>query len=346
MQLLAVGYAISGTFTLCSIVVSGWQIWTHLIYNPTNEIRKLIIRILLMVPIYALTSWLALVWNQQELLFETVRDCYEAFVLYSFYMFLVAYLGGKNVLANTLRSKSQVQHSVPCCCLVPWTMGGKFLQRSMFGILQYIPIKVMTSIVTLIASSFQKYGEGQFFNPYVAYPYVCFIMNCSQGWALYCLVLFFLGTKEELAPVKPLPKFLAIKAIIFFTYWQSIIISILQVMNVINEGWEIGCSPTCWDSKKIASALNDFVICVEMVMFSIAHHYVFSITDFLPEERSKYGTHGPRRNNAKAPLLANFMDAINVTDVSKDLKNSRQSILTRKQELAAKYDELANSPPI
>lgn len=115
-------------------------------------------------------------------------------------------------------------------------MGEKFLRYSTFGILQYIPIKIIMSVVTLITSSLDVYGEGQFFNPKVAYPYTCFILNVSQGCALYCLVLFFLGTKDELAPVKPLPKFLAIKAIIFFTYWQSIIINGLTYGGVF-ENW-------------------------------------------------------------------------------------------------------------
>lgn len=340
MQIQVAGYIIAGIFTVATVVLSGWQIWTHLLYNPIPNIRKFIIRILLMVPIYACTSFLAL-FGGQNLLFETVRDCYEAFVLYSFYGFLVEYLGGKAVLANTLRAKDPNlgHHSTPCCCLKPWSMGNKFLHMASIGILQYIPIKVLMSILTIVTSLGQIYGDGEFFNARVAYPYICLIMNVSQCYALYCLVLFFLGTRDELAPVKPLPKFLAIKAIIFFTYWQSIMISVLEVLDVISADWDIGCDAqgqACWSAARIASGLNDFIICNEMLVFAIAHHFVFPIGDFRHPGTMNSEHH--LVSNAKAPLLANLMDAINVTDVSIDIKNSRQQILTKKQALAAKFD--------
>ncbi|RLN02609.1 hypothetical protein BBJ28_00023828, partial [Nothophytophthora sp. Chile5] len=340
MQLQTLAYAISGAFTLLAIILSGWLIWTHLLYNPSARIRKHVIRILMMVPIYALTSYLALVFNESKLLFETVRDCYEAFALYSFHCFLVEYLGGQSVLASTMRSKPQMTHVIPFCCMKPWAMGGKFIRHTTIGILQYIPTKVLMSIITLITSLAGVYGEGEFMNPLVSYGYVSFILSISQTWALYCLVLFFYGAKEELHPMRPVPKFLAIKAIIFFTYWQSLMISVFVSVGVISERWHIGC-PDCWDAQKIASALNDFVICVEMLGFAVAHHYAFAIEDFLVPSG---GISSAPSSNVKAPLLANFMDAINVTDVSTDLKNSRNEILTKKQALAAKFDRVNSSP--
>ncbi|CAI5741521.1 unnamed protein product [Hyaloperonospora brassicae] len=336
MQLQTLAYAISGAFTLLSIVLSGWLIWTQLLYNPSARIRKHVIRILLMVPIYALTSYMALVFNDSKLLFETVRDLYEAFALYSFHCFLVEYLGGPSVLAGTMRSKPPMTHVFPFCCVRPWSMGGKFLQQTTVGILQYIPIKLLMSIVMLVTSLAGVYGEGELMNPCVSYGYVCLILSLSQTWALYCLLLFFHGAHEELQPMRPWPKFLAIKAIIFFTYWQSVMISMLVSVGVISAKWHIGC-PDCWDAQKIASALNDFVICVEMLGFAVAHHYAFAIEDFLVPSGA-CGVSVPS-SNVKAPLLANFMDAINVTDVSTDLKNSRNEILTKKQALAAKFEQ-------
>ena len=47
------------------------------------------------------------------------------------------------------------------------------------------------------------YEEGQFlFNR--GYLYVCIISNASQLWALYCLIKFYVATKEELAMYAPI----------------------------------------------------------------------------------------------------------------------------------------------
>ncbi len=42
-----------------------------------------------------------------------------------------------------------------------------------------------------------------------------------QLHALYCLIYFYYSTKTVLAPINPVGKFMAIKMIVFFTFWQA-----------------------------------------------------------------------------------------------------------------------------
>lgn len=61
------------------------------------------------------------------------------------------------------------------------------------------------------------YADGTF-ELNVAYPYIVAINNVTQSVAMYCLILFYVATSAELAPMKPFPKFLCIKAVVFFSF--------------------------------------------------------------------------------------------------------------------------------
>jgi hypothetical protein len=50
-----------------------------------------------MVPIYSIESWLALRFNEQKLYLETMREAYEAYVVYSFFKLMREFFGPKDV---------------------------------------------------------------------------------------------------------------------------------------------------------------------------------------------------------------------------------------------------------
>ena len=98
--------------------------------------------------------------------------------------------------------------------------------------IQYIPVQVVCSIVIFITSLTGQYHEGHFAANDV-YIYTAFAINCSQIMALYALVLFYQALKVELAPCRPFSKFLCIKLVVFFTFWQSVFLSMLVAVGAI-----------------------------------------------------------------------------------------------------------------
>lgn len=85
------------------------------------------------------------------------------------------------------------------------------------GILQYTVVRPVMTLLAVFCELGGVYGEGIFKANY-AFPYISAVNNFSQFLAMYCLVLFYRANSEELAHMKPIGKFLCIKAVVFFSF--------------------------------------------------------------------------------------------------------------------------------
>lgn len=68
-------------------------------------------------------QWLALRFPKAAIYLDSLRECYEAYVIYNFMTFLLAYLSSEYAFEVVLSDKPQVKHFFPCCTLPPWRMG-------------------------------------------------------------------------------------------------------------------------------------------------------------------------------------------------------------------------------
>jgi len=237
-----------------------------------RRLNTSVVRILLMVPIYSITSWLGLRFPEAALYLRTARECYEALAMYSFFIMLILVLGGHAPLVRLLEQQPPQEHLWPFCHLKPFEPGRHFLWHTEFGTLQFVVLKPILSLISFICSAVGVYGEGRFsYN--VAYPYISFITSVSQMYALYALILFYFAVKDELQPVRPVPKFMAIKMIIFFTYWQGVLVAIL-----LDYGWIQDNDK--YSAFNVASQLQEFLVCVEMFFFALFHIIAFKPEDF------------------------------------------------------------------
>jgi len=289
----------AGAFVLTSFPISMYGITLHLSHYYCPEVQVYVIRILWMVPIYSIESWLCLRYLKYAIFIETLRDCYESYVLYCFFQYLIAVLGGRNALISLLKTKSPTRgvHFWGVQCFVkPWIMGAPiatkdehqrrlwtspFFTHCEFGILQYVLCKVFTSLATLIMELFNVYKEGQF-SWTAGYLYCSIINNFSQCWALYCLVIFYKSTKNELSPIRPIGKFLSVKMLVFFTWWQALGISALFYADLI-PAYEH--EEKMWSPEEVSKAIQDYLICIEMFLFAIVHLLVFPYTDYIGGRR-------------------------------------------------------------
>ena len=223
-----IGYYASGGFTLMTIIVSVRLIYQHISNWNAPHVQKHVVRIIWLLPLYAVESWLALFYRKYAFYIETGRESYESYVLYCFFAFLISLLGEEDHVINVLRTdkKGRGAHTFPFnLCVKPW-VGSDILERCRFGVLQYVLVKNLTWLVVMFLQYVDWYEEG-IFQINRGYLYICIVNNASQIWALYCLAKFYYIMKEELQHYKPLGKFILIKCVVFATWWQSITINFL-----------------------------------------------------------------------------------------------------------------------
>ena len=103
----------------------------------------------------------------------------------------------------------------------------------------------------------------------------------------------------------PVPEFLCVKGILFFSFWQSVGISTLVAAKVITR-----LGPYT-DPENVSVGLNDLLICMEMPFFAFAHMYAFAYTDFIDPTHTFV---------ARMPMYYAFRDAFGPLDVIEDSK--------------------------
>ncbi|XP_065779751.1 transmembrane protein 184A isoform X2 [Muntiacus reevesi] len=237
---------VSGVFVWAALVLTGHQIYLHLrAYTVPNE-QRYIIRLLLVVPVYAFDSWLSLLLlgaQQHYVYLDSVRDCYEAFVIYSFLSLCFQYLGGESAIMAEIRGKpirTSCFHGT--CCLRGMAYSIGFLRFCKQATLQFCIVKPIMALVTIILQAFGKYHDGDF--------------------------------NELLRPFEPVLKFLTIKAVIFLSFWQGLLLAILERCGVIPEVQVIDGNTV--GAGTVAAGYQNFIICIEMFFASIALRYAFT----------------------------------------------------------------------
>lgn len=267
-----VAVIVAGVFVILACLITLNSIRLHIKNSKQPLIRNYTIRILLMIPVYGIEAWFAIYFPEHALMFRVLREGYEAFVILSFMQLMLTYLGGPVALARDMAAKKRVtKHLPPLCCVKPW-MGARFVRLTLIGTLQYVPASLLVMAVSLSTWFTGHYKEGEVSN--AAWVFCAVVTNCSQMWALYCLVLFYQATKDELKPIRPLPKFLCVKLIIFFTWWQGIVIN-----TATHYKW-VKLSNDPLVEERGESQLQNFIICIEMFFLAVCHSYAFPSEEF------------------------------------------------------------------
>lgn len=284
-------------------IISLIHISRHVRLAAKGDIKRCVLRILMMVPIFSLATAVSLQLEigedtdnfQIPFFLTTLRDLYESLVLASFVQFLLVFLGrpdGTDFLQtvplkptrNLAELLSQTTPTHPRLgCLgfdrvkVPYTRGLDFVAYVLVGILQYSVVMVLVASINVVVFVASGDPETNLF-AWLADK----LKACSCGFAMYNLGLLYVNiekckkARDKLDPINPENKFLCVKLIIFFTFYQKFVLNAMQ-----SWGWMHAVAVrSCVTDSQYKSTLEDLLLCVEMLVFSFWHLNAYQAKEF------------------------------------------------------------------
>lgn len=153
-------------------------------------------------------------------------------------------------------------------------------------------------------------------------PQVLVINAVAVTVAMYLLIQFYIQLRVDLAEHSPFLKVLAIKLVIFLSFWQTFIISILtsSTFSILHANAYLAY-------PDLYVGIPSLLICVEMALFAIFHIFAYPHAPYRPgahhsgeDNASKYPTGDP---DDLGPNQGGFLgarallDALNPWDIVK-----------------------------
>ncbi|CAH1179550.1 unnamed protein product [Phaedon cochleariae] len=266
---------ITGLFVWAALFLTCTQIYHHLRWYTNPAEQRWIVRILFIVPIYATHSWVSLLFFNSEsyyVYFFTIRDCYEAFVIYNFLSLCYEYLGGESNIMSEIREKPIRSSCLyGTCCLSGKTYTIGFLRFCKQATLQFCLVKPIMAFIIIFLQAFGHYRDGDW-SPDGGYLYITIIYNISVSLALYGLFSFYVATRDLLTPYEPVLKFFTVKSVIFLSFWQGVGLAILEKAEVISPIIDSNGTRT---SGTVSAGYQNFLICIEMFVAAVSLRYAF-----------------------------------------------------------------------
>ncbi|EMD33408.1 hypothetical protein CERSUDRAFT_56898 [Gelatoporia subvermispora B] len=322
--MIQIGWVVSGCFALVAVAVSFWLINRHLTSYTNNLEQRYIVRILFMVPLYAVISFASYIfWNHSNILL-LVRDCYESTVLTAFFYLLLAYLSPdpheqKDIFRKVGLSRENDRearkrgerpgHWMFPLSFVRWKPedGLYFLQLMKWGVLQYCVIRPTTTLAGIILDSVGLYCADSW-SPGWGHIYITVIMSASVTVAMYCLIQLYVPVSGHLAPHKPLLKLVAIKAVVFLTFWQATFIGFFEDFGLIKD-------TPYMTADNIANGISAICETFEMMVFAFVHIRAF--------------TYKPYASPRRTPRWRSLAHAFNFGETLRELATGTRYMLNR-----------------
>jgi len=231
-----------------------------------------------MPPVYAVVSFFSYRFFRSYTYYSLAETIYEAITLSAFLLLLIEYVASTAIGHSTegaLARKDKQSLPFPLCFWRYRPTKAYFMYTVKWSVMQYVLIRPAVSIAGMICQRFNVLCASGPYSVHFAKVYLESIDFVSISIALYGLILFYDLTKGELAGRRPLAKFLSIKLIVMFTFYQSFVVNALKERVI--HGTEF------WTATNVADGLTALAICIEMIFFSLFMMWSFNWKEYRVE---------------------------------------------------------------
>jgi len=301
-----IGWIISGACTVATVLITFYSVFSHLLHYHAPAEQRQIIRILYLPPIFGIISFFSYRYFREYYYYELVQIIYEAVTITAFMLLIIEFVAttaSGNSAENAIARKDKKALPIPLCCWRYRPTKAYFMYTIKWAVLQYVLIRPAVSIAGIITNALGLYCESGGYSPHFAYAYLEAVDFISITIALYGLFVFYTLTRQELKGRRPLAKFMAIKLIVFATFYQGFVFSILSKTGTIKAS-------TYWTVDNVANGLSALCLTVEMVFFSSFMIWAYPVSEYKPR--------GHGRTSIWRPLL----DSINYSDFAIEIWGS------------------------
>nr|CAB3492616.1 unnamed protein product [Digitaria exilis] len=100
-------------------VVALVHIYRHLLHYAEPIYQRFIVRMIFMVPVYAVMSFLSLILPGNAIYFNSIREIYDAWVIYNFLSLCLAWVGGPGAVVVSLSGRTLKPSWILMTCCYP-----------------------------------------------------------------------------------------------------------------------------------------------------------------------------------------------------------------------------------
>ncbi|KAJ7596533.1 DUF300-domain-containing protein [Mycena floridula] len=301
-----IGWAIAGGCSVVTVIISIISVLKHCRNYTNRREQRQILRILYMPPVYAIISFFSYRFFRSYTYYSFIEVAYEAVTLSAFLLLLIEYVAATAIdhdAENAIARKDKRPLPIPFCCWRYRPTKAYFMYTVKWSVLQYVVVRPAVSIAGIVCEKLGVLCESAGYDVHFASVYLEAIDFVSISVALYGLLLFYGLTKDELVGRRPLAKFLCIKLIVMFTFYQSFVFSALE--GRVIKGTEY------WTPTNVANGLNALAICIEMIFFSGLMLWAYPAKEYARPP-------GTRATSIWRPLW----DSINYADFAREIGGS------------------------